>query len=69
MALSWLLRWNGIGHCLIFAVRPASQRKTDDQLHAWVEVDGQTVIGELPGPWVETLQLGDRHLGAGPSLD
>jgi len=58
MALSWILRSRGIAHCVIFAVRPAEQRGSDDQLHAWVDIAGQTIIGELPGPWVETLRLG-----------
>ena len=59
MALSWLLRWREIGHGVVFAVRPADQRGSDDQLHAWVEVGDEIVIGELNGPWAETLRLGD----------
>ena len=59
MALSWMLRAKDIDHCVVFAVRPAEKRGSDDQLHAWVEVAGETIIGELPGPWVETLRLGD----------
>lgn len=61
MALSWILRSRGIGHCVVFAVRPAPQRRSDDQLHAWVEVAGEAILGELPGPWIETLRLGDRQ--------
>lgn len=58
MALSWILRSRRIDHCVVFAVRPAEQRGSDDQLHAWVEIGGERVIGDLPGPWVETLRLG-----------
>lgn len=58
VALSWILRSNGIAHSVVFAVRPARQRGSDDQLHAWVEIGGETIIGDLPGPWVETLRLG-----------
>jgi hypothetical protein len=58
MALSWILRSMGIAHCVTFAVRPAEHGGSDDQLHAWVDVAGETIIGELPGPWVETLRLG-----------
>jgi hypothetical protein len=58
MALSWILRSRGVGHCVVFAVRPAQQRGSNDQLHAWVEVAGETILGALPGPWVETLRLG-----------
>jgi len=58
MALSWQLRGRGIGHALVFAVRPPHMRGTADALHAWVEVAGKTILGDLPGPWVETLRLG-----------
>ena len=60
MALSWLLRRIGIAHAMVFAVRPPHLRDSADALHAWVEVEGSRVIGDLPGPWVETLRLGDR---------
>ena len=58
MALSWLLRSREIGHTLVFAVRPQEQRGTGDQLHAWIEIESEKIIGDLPGPWVETLRLG-----------
>jgi len=58
MALSWMLRRRGIVHAAIIAVRPNSLRGSPDDLHAWIEVGGQRVIGDLPGPWVETLRLG-----------
>ena len=57
MALSWLLRARGIGHTLVFAVRPPAMRGSTDGLHAWVDVGGRIILGELPGPWVETLRL------------
>lgn len=60
MALSWILRRRGITHALIVAVRPQPLRGTPDSLHAWVEVCGETVLGELPGPWIETLRLGPK---------
>lgn len=59
MALSWILRARGIPHVVVFAVRPADMRQSADALHAWVEVQGNTVLGELPGPWIETLRLGE----------
>jgi hypothetical protein len=58
MALSWMLRRERISHAVIFAVRPAQDRGSIGDLHAWVEVDGEPVIGDLPGPWIETLRLG-----------
>jgi hypothetical protein len=59
MALSWILRSKHIGHCVVFAVRPPEQRSADDQLHAWVEIAGERILGDLPGTWVETLRMGD----------
>lgn len=59
MALSWMLRRRGIGHSVVFAVRPPALRSGEDALHAWVERSGEVLIGELPGPWMETLRLGD----------
>ena len=58
MALSWILRRRRIGHAIVFAVRPPGLRDSGDALHAWVETGGKTIIGDLPGPWVETLRLG-----------
>lgn len=58
MALSWMLRSKSIRHATVIAVRPAEARNATDGLHAWVEVDGVTILGELPGPWIETLRLG-----------
>ncbi|MFL6786781.1 MAG: lasso peptide biosynthesis B2 protein [Sphingomicrobium sp.] len=59
IALSWMLRREQIGHAVVIAVRPADLRGSADALHAWVEVDSQKILGDLPGPWIETLRLGD----------
>lgn len=59
MVLSWMLRRRDIPHAIVFAVRPQQQRKSADTLHAWVEVAGLKVIGDLPGEWIETLRLGE----------
>lgn len=58
VALSWILRHKRIGHTMVFAVRPAHQRDEPDALHCWVEIEGTKILGDLPGPWVETLRLG-----------
>jgi hypothetical protein len=58
MALSWMLRREAIGHSTVIAVRPPDLRNAHDDLHAWVEVNGVTILGELPGPWVVMLRLG-----------
>lgn len=58
MALSWLLRRRHLRHTMVFAVRPPALRDSEDALHAWVEIEGAKIIGDLPGPWLETLRLG-----------
>jgi Transglutaminase-like superfamily len=58
MALSWLLRRKRLGHTVVIAVRLARMRGSADAFHAWLEVDGQTILGDLPGPWIETARLG-----------
>ncbi|MEO6225490.1 MAG: lasso peptide biosynthesis B2 protein [Sphingomicrobium sp.] len=59
MALSWLLRRRGVAHEVVLAARPTSFRGDGDRLHAWVERGGVKVLGDLPGPWIETLRLGN----------
>jgi hypothetical protein len=56
VAVSWMLRRERLGHAVVIAVRPAELRRSRDDLHAWVEVAHQKIIGDLPGPWVETLR-------------
>lgn len=60
MALSWLLRKRGAAHVLVLAVRGASARRGTSDLHAWVEVSGEILIGDLPGPWLRILELGTQ---------
>jgi hypothetical protein len=60
MALSALLRRAGLPHALVMAARPAAFTGPGDRLHAWVEQAGERLIGDLPGPWIETLRLGAR---------
>lgn len=65
MALSWMLRRQGISHAVAIAVRPERLRGSSDELHAWVEVEGTKLIGDLPGPWLETLRLGSGARAGG----
>lgn len=58
MALSWMLRRRNWSHTVVIAVRPSQLRDSPEAMHAWVEVDGERIIGDLPGPWLETLRLG-----------
>ena len=62
MALSWMLRRRQVAHAVVFAVRPPDLRGAADDLHAWVETAGEKLIGDLPGPWLETLRLGHSGL-------
>lgn len=57
MALSWMLRRCGLKHAVVIAVRPSQLRHSIDALHAWVELDGEKILGDLPGPWIETVRL------------
>lgn len=59
MALSWVLRDRMIRHSVVFAVRPAQFRGSLDDLHAWVEVEGEKVLGDLPGTWAELHRIGE----------
>lgn len=58
MALSRLLRHRQINHAVVIAVRPDQLRQSPDALHAWVEIKGETIFGDLPGPWIETMRIG-----------
>ena len=58
MALSWLLQRAGLAHAIVFAVRPPGHRDGRDDLHAWVEVGAEIVLGDLPGPWLRMLEQG-----------
>lgn len=60
MALSWMLRRVRIGHAVVIAVRPSERRQSNDALHAWLEVNANKVMGDLPGPWIETVRLDGR---------
>ena len=57
MALSWMLKRRGLPHSLTIAARPKAARGGADDLHAWIEVDGRIVLGDLPGPWLTVLTL------------
>lgn len=57
MALSRMLRARGLPHRMVIAARPAGTRGGADDLHAWVEIAGTIVLGDLPGPWLPVLIL------------
>jgi hypothetical protein len=62
LVLSWLLRHRGVDHAVVFAVRPKHLRQAPDALHAWLEMNGVTLLGDLPGPWIEILRLGQEQV-------
>lgn len=57
MALSAMLRRRALPHEVVIAARPRGARGGEDDLHAWVECGGETVLGALPGPWAELQRL------------
>lgn len=61
MALSFMLRRRSIPHDLVIATRPIGQRTERDRLHAWIECEGQIVIGSLPGPWLQVFRVGESR--------
>jgi hypothetical protein len=58
MALVWMLRIRGLTYTFKLAARPMQARCGKDDLHAWVEVGGITILGAIPGPWIIVLMLG-----------
>lgn len=68
MTLSWMLRARGVGHVVVIAARPASQRGGADALHAWVDAGGRIVLGDLPGPWLRLAELNGTTSGARDSV-
>ena len=57
MALSWMLRARQIPHQVALMVRPMAARGGLDDLHAMVRCGDQIVLGNISGPWIETLVL------------
>lgn len=57
MALARMLKRRRIAHCLVIAAQPRSPRHSRRALHAWIEVNGTVVFGDLPGPWIPVLRL------------
>lgn len=57
IALAGMLRRRRVSYALVLAARPLKQRTGHDDLHAWVDVCGEVVIGDLPGPWLRVLVL------------
>jgi hypothetical protein len=48
MAVQWMLRRRRIASALVFGAHGGGNRSTPLELHAWVEIGGQIVIGDDP---------------------
>lgn len=63
LALSRMARRRAVPHSLVIAARPLGARSGMDDLHAWIEVGGRIVLGEIPGPWIRVLALPEEKPG------
>ena len=52
MALQWMLRRRGRSSTLLIGVLPGTNRGGLDDLHAWVDRGGETLIGSSTEPYV-----------------
>lgn len=59
MALHWLLRRRHRPSQLVIAALPGNQRGTLNDLHAWVEMGGEVLIGALDMPYQPLARFGD----------
>lgn len=57
IALARMLQARRQPYALRIATLPAHERGGSNDLHAWVEVNGVKVIGDLPGNWVVIVNL------------
>lgn len=57
MALHWMLARRGIESIVTIGFLPVSQRGTRDDLHAWVDWQGITVLGDSGGTHASLLQF------------
>lgn len=57
MALHWMLARRGRRSTLVFGVLPGPRRGHLDDLHAWVELGGEVLIGDSPEPYAVLTRL------------
>ena len=50
MALAWMLRRRGMAPAIVLSALPGQHRGGLDDLHAWVELGGEVVIGASEQP-------------------
>jgi len=51
MALHWMLRRRRVRATLVIGMLGRHERGTLDDLHAWVEMSGETIIGDVGQPY------------------
>ncbi|WP_295634165.1 lasso peptide biosynthesis B2 protein [Novosphingobium sp.] len=56
-ALHWMLTRRGRPTMLVIGVLPGPRRGQLDDLHAWVELGGEVLIGSSPEPFAVLLRL------------
>lgn len=57
MVLHWMLTRRGRSTLLVIGVLPGPRRGQLDDLHAWVELGGEVLIGSSPEPFAVLLRL------------
>lgn len=57
MALQWMLARRGTYSAVIIGFLPFGARNSPDALHAWVELDGVTILGDSGGAHASLLQF------------
>lgn len=61
MALHWMLARRSRPAQLVIGVLPDAERRGLDDLHAWVELDSEILIGELDQPFRPIARFGGAH--------
>lgn len=57
MALQWMLARRGTDSAVIIGFLPVGARNSPDALHAWVELDGVTILGDSGDAHASLLQF------------
>ncbi|GGD41048.1 lasso peptide biosynthesis B2 protein [Croceicoccus pelagius] len=57
IGLRWMMERRGMDSTVVVGIRPAGERGTAHDLHAWVELNGQTILGDSDGMHASLLQF------------
>jgi Transglutaminase-like superfamily len=61
IALHWMLRLRQRPSQLVIATLPGTDRGGLDSLHAWIEVDGEVLLGKLDQPFQPLIRFNSKH--------